>query len=363
MIQTHEIRYKLLRNGVEYGEIYSGENSPTLMCDSGGDIKMSLRGTFLSDAYDVYGNKVEVDWLADEIKPVLVIDGVENPLGILMPSTVNPTEENGNRTIQLQAYDRCWRVKDNKVEGSVYLTAGTNYVEAIMGLLISCGVYNVTATRSNATLTENREDWQTGESYLKIINDLLSEINYKQLWFNENGFAMLEPQSTPSGENIKHVFTDSKKDPRNKKEVSAISVYPKLSRTTDVYQAPNVFICVCSNADKSTVMKATAENTNPNSPLSIMRRGRRIVKVVNVNNIASQAELEAYTNKLLYDSMTTGEIIQIETQLLPGFGVDDVSAVLYKDVLGVCVEKSWSMELTPGGTMTHTLEKVVINLD
>ena len=359
---TQEIRYKLLRNNYEYGELFSGNNTPTLRAESSGEIKMSLQGSFLPIAVDAHGNKVEVNWLTDEIKPELIIDGISTPLGVLMPSTVEPNEDKGSTILSIQAYDRCWKVRDTKVEGTIYLSAGTAYLDAVEGLLTASGITTIIKTPSNAVLPEAREDWKTGTSYLKIVNTLLSEINYKQLWFNENGFAVLEPVSSPTAENIQHIFTNKKRDLRNEKEVETISVYPKIKRKTDIYQAPNVFVCVCSNADKDAPMVAKAVNSNPQSPLSTMRRGRRIVKVVNVDNIASQEELQAYANTILYDSMTTGEIITIETPLLPGFGVQDVSAIKYDDVFGICIEKSWSMSLTPGGTMQHTLEKVVINL-
>ncbi len=362
MIRSEQIRYKLLRNGVEYGELFSSGNSSTLRMDSNGEIKMSLQGTFLPRAVNSSGKEVEIDWMADEIQPKLIIDGVEKPLAVLMPASVEPRDEYGNETLQIQAFDRCWRVRDTKVEGSIYLSAGTGYLDAIEGLLTSAGIATILKTPITATLAEDRQDWETGTSYLTIVNELLREINYKQLWFNASGFAILEPASTPTAENIKHVFTNQKPNPNNKKEVEAIRVFPHISRKTDIYQAPNVFLCICSNADKDTPLKATAENTNPQSPLSIMRRGRRIVKVVKVNNIESQEKLEEYAGRLLYESMTTGESISVETHLLPNFGAEDVVGLRYDDVLGVCVEKAWTMTLGPGGTMTHELEKVVINL-
>lgn len=362
MIRNEHVRFKLLRNGVEYGELLAGGNSPTLRMSSSGEIKMSLQGTFLPRAVNSSGKEVSVDWMADEIQPTLIIDGVETPIAVLMPAAVEPQSSMEEETIEVQAYDRCWRVRDTKVEGALYLSAGTGYIDAVEGLLTSAGIATIIKTPINAVLAEDRQDWETGTSYLTIVNDLLKEINYKQLWFNASGFAILEPASTPSAENIKHVFTDQKPNPANRKEVEAIRVFPHMSRKTDIYQAPNVFLCICSNPDKSGPMTATAENTNPQSPLSIMRRGRRIVQVVRVNNIESQAKLEEYANQLLYESMTTGETISIETQLLPDFGVEDVAGLRYDDVLGVCVEKSWTMTLGPGGTMTHELEKVVINI-
>lgn len=363
MIRNETIRYKLLRNGAEYGELFTGDSSPTLRMDSSGEIKMSLQGDFLPIAIDKNGNEVEVNWLADEIEPFLTVDGVEEPLGVLLPAKVTPSKNKNAETLNVQCFDRCWLVRDTKVEGSIYLTSGTNYLTAIEGLLTSSGISAIIKTPSTATLTEDREDWQTGDSYLTIVNQLLSEINYKQLWFNNNGVAILEPASVPTAANIDYTFTSEKPDPLNAKEVEAIRVYPTISRETDIYQSPNVFIAVCSNADKNSAMMATAENTNPLSPLSINRRGRRIVQVVNVDNIASQTELEAYASKLLNDSMLTGETIRVETALQHGFGVQDVVALRYEDdVLGICVEKAWEMQLTVGGHMTHTLDKVVIAL-
>lgn len=361
MIRTESIRYRLLRNGLDYGEIYA-DGAPTLRMDGNGEIKMSMQGNFLPIAVDSRGNSTEVDWLADEVKPILNINGEDFPLAVLMPAKVVPSKDKNKETLNVQFYDRCWRVRDMKVEGSLHLTAGTMYLDAVEQLLTSSGIGTIIKTPSTATLTEDREDWQTGVSYLTIVNQLLSEINYKQLWFNASGFAMLEPVSTPTAVNIQHTFTGNKPDQRLQKEIEAIRVHPKITREMDIYQAPNVFVCICSNADKDAGLVAKAVNTNPQSPLSTMRRGRRIVQVVNVDNIASQAELQAYANKLLNESMITGETIRVETALQPGFGVEDVTAINYEDVFGICLEKQWEMQLQAGGTMTHTLEKVVINL-
>ena len=364
MIRHEEIRFKMMRDGIEYGELYA-KSAPTLRMQSNGEIKTSFQGTFFPMAKDTRGNDVEVDWLYDEIKPILVIDGEEEPLGVLMPSTVTPKESKGETTLEIQAYDRCWRVRDNKVEGALYLSSGTAYIDAVEQLLTSSGIATIIVTPSEAVLAEDRQDWETGTSYLKIINDLLKEINYKQLWFNQYGFAILEPASTPTAENIQHIFTNQKPDPRNQKEVAAIRLLPQISRKTDIYQAPNVFLCICSNADKDAGMKATAENNNPQSPLSTIRRGRRIVKEIKVDNIESQEALQTYADRLLYESMTTGEVINVDTALQSGFGVDDVTAIRYdsrESTLGICVEKAWTMTLAPGGIMSHELEKVVINL-
>ena len=56
-------------------------------------------------------------------------------------------------------------------------------------------------------------------------------------------------------------------------------------------------------------------------------------------------------------------MVQIAIKNIPGFSVDDPVAIAAEDVDGICIERSWNMELKPGGRMTHTLERVVLNLD
>lgn len=352
--------YILLRNGSYYGKLWPAQNSaPSVRMNESDSIKMSLSGEFLPTVFD-YEDKpmtgADIDWLSDQIQPEIIIDGTAHPLGIFLPSTVQESSNISGtdlKTLQVQAYDRCWLIRDHYTESAQYFASGTNYLTAVETMLTAAGIALISATPTAATLTEARQDWDIGTSYLTIVNQLLSEINYNPLWFNEQGMAMLEPAIVPSAENLDHIF--DLRDP-------SVLVRPKIRRKTDVYSAPNVFICVCSNADKDDPMVATSENTNPQSPLAIQRRGRRIAKVVQVDNIASQNELQAYADRLRNESMITSETIQLTTGLLPGFGVGDVVGLIAGDQMDVCIERSWSMDLRPGGNMQHTLEKVVINL-
>ena len=359
MARTVEFRYVIVRGGADYGILTPAENrAPTLRMNENGEIKTSLSADFLPTVYALDGVHLlpdgEVNWLTDEIRPEMVLDGVTHPLGVYMPATVQTRKTESNLSVHVEAYDRCWRIKDNYSTASTYFAAGVNYLSAVEQLLTACGVALIYKTPTAATLSEAREDWDIGTSYLTIVNQLLSEINYNPLWFDPQGMAILEPASVPSAANIEHTLNAWDPD---------TLVLPGLSRSTDIYRAPNAFLCICSNADKSGPMVASSENTNPQSPLSTVRRGRKIQKVVHVDNIASQTELQAYANRLLNESMITSETVIVRTALLPGFGVDDVTAILYgEDLMDVCVERAWSMQLQAGGIMTHTLEKVVINL-
>lgn len=347
-----DFRYSVLRNGSELTQLRAVSN-PTVKMKGDSEVKTSFTGEFL-DPGDT------VNWLIDEIRPEIIIDGAPHSLGVYIPGTVKYSKNETQKTVSVEAYDRCWLIKDHYTETTKYFSTGTNYITAIINLLTECGIALITATPTTATLAEAREDWNIGTSYIKIINQLLTEINYKPLWFNREGVAILEPVSIPTAANIQHVLDNT--DPKT-------MIYPSIANEMDVYNAPNVFMCVCSNADKSGPMVAIAENTNPQSPLSVQRRGRRIAKVVNVSNIASQSELQKYADDLRNKSMITGETITVKTGLMPDFGVNDVTAIRYvrdnnglnqDEVFDICLEKAWSMSLTAGGQMTHTLEKVVV---
>lgn len=341
-----DFRYILMRNGADRGELQVLKDSaPSLTMDDGAEIKTQLSGMFLPS--DI------ANWLTDEIRPELIIDGVAHPLGVYAAAAVTDQQDMTSRALRIEAYDRCWIVKDNYTETILSIAAGTNYLTAVKQLLAAAGIGQIIETPTAETLAETREDWDVGTSYLQIINDLLGEINYKQLWFNAQGAAVLEPAYVPTVKNIRHTF-----DTNN---VTSL-LLPESERQTDIYSAPNVFLCVCSNPDKDEAMISVAVNDNPQSPLSVPRRGRRIMRLYNVDNVASQEELDAYAARLRNESVYAGETIQLTTALLPGFGVDDITAVVLPELTAICKDRRWSMELAVGGSMKHTLERVVLEL-
>lgn len=341
-------RYRVQRNGADLSELRPIEgNWPVIRMDDGGEIKTSLSGVFEPP-------DEAVNWLSDEIRPELILDGVSHPLGVFLPATVTPSRNESTESVAVEAYDRGWLARDYKTTEMQYFQSGTNYISAVRSLLIACGISTISSVSTNLTLPEAREDWSVGTSYLSIANELLREINYKELWFDADGTARLEPFETPRATAIRHTISD--------RDVRSL-LLPQITRQTDIYSAPNVFIVLCSNPDKSGAMNAMSANNSPQSPLSIARRGRRIVEVTRLNNIASQAELQAYADRQLTDSLISTEIIQVTTGLLPGFGVGEIVALQYGDILSLCREKSWTMSLQPGGTMEHILERQVLQIE
>ena len=348
MTRTINFRYFVTRNGADFCELHAPkESAPTIIMDDSDSIKTKFSGRFQSPGKSV-------DWLTDEIRPVMYLDGVRHNLGLFLPANVSEEETKTEMYVTVDAFDRGWIVRDHRTEHALFFPKGMNYLTAVGSVLTECGIALISMVPTEETLAEDRADWEIGTSSLDIINQLLAEINYEELWFDQNGMAMIEPKSTPTATNIDHVLDE--------KDVKSLMI-PGIVRTTDFHSSPNVFICVCSNADKNAPMVAVAENTNPQSPLSIQRRGRRISTMVSVDNIASQAELQLYADRMVTDSLLKGEVINVTTLLLPGYGVGDIVALRYGEISSICKEKRWSMDLKVGGRMQHELQRVVMNLD
>jgi len=353
-------RYKLLRNGSEYARIAPLDgNSPRLSMTRSAEKKMRFTGVFSSTAIGPSGGAKEINWYSDEIQPTLVIDGIEHPICVIMPST--PIEQGNGKTsmISLDGFDRCARLDTAHAENILHFSSGTPYITAIKQILALAGIYSVIATPSSATLQEDREDWDVGTPYLKIANDLLAEINYAGLWFDSIGNAILQPVVTPSVNNINHILSDRPRDPRVEKIERLL---PGYSIKTDTYTTPNVFICTCSNPDKDGDLFAVAVNDDPISPISTVSRGKRICRNYRLNNISSLDALKAYANNLCQESMISAQVISLTTALLPGWGVYDVTSIHYEGIDAICSEEAWSMDLKVGGEMRHDLKKVVYNL-
>lgn len=348
-------RYNLLRGGAFYARLRALESdTPRIIMNRGDRLQTSFTGTFAPEAEDADGRPMPINFLTDEIQPVLVVDGEPHTLGVFVPTTPTQSEDSGVDRVRVEAYDRCQRVLDTNSARLLYWPRGTLYLDAVEQLLAEAGILTVFKTPSATAFTEPREDWPAGTPYLDVINELLAEIGYNPLWFDADGHAILEPASAPEAAQIKHTLDASDPDTR---------VRPGISREVDLFSSPNVFVVLCANPEKSGPMSAEARNENPQSPLSIPRRGRRIVSVTTVNNVTSQEDLQALADKLRNDSLISGETVEVSTGLLPGWGVGDVVALRYGDLTAICIEEAYDMELKLGGRMSHTLRKVVYNLD
>lgn len=349
MIRTVDFRIRALRNGAFLREMrWDAAQPPTISCRSTGAIKTSMAATFLP----ARPGEEEVNWLRDELQPCIIIDGEETPLGIFRPTDLKQQRKNGVATTAVTAYDRGWIVQMTKTETLLHLSAGASYIDTIKRLLLTCGIVLVLADASSAVLPADREDWQIGTSYLTIINQLLSEIGFNPLWFDAGGMAHLQRYAAPSAAAITRAYSV-------RQGVKLRPAADGYTEATDVFNAPNVFICICDNADRSAVLTATAENASFGAK-SILQRGLRIVQTTKVAQIADQAALQAYADKLRDQSLMGTRELTFSVPAEAGHGVGDIVSLEHPDVGGIYEETGWSLKLAAGEMMTISARRTVI---
>lgn len=337
-------RVDVLRQGVLYDQLYF-DTPPQVSCNSTAQISMTLRGTFL--------NNPAVNYLTDELRPMIIQDGVASPLGVFCIGTRKVSvQSNGTHRDTIEAYDRCVRLSWAKTEKREYWPAGTRYQTVVEYYVAAAGVSRLLFAENDATLQTAREDWEVGTSYLTIVNQLLEEIGYRPIHCDSTGLMIAAPRVEPSAANIKHFF-----GPR---EASEVLLQMELTRELDLYDAPNVFLAYVENPEFSTPLYASAVNDSPTSPLSTVNRGVRIPTVVKLDNIASQEALQAYVDKLCSESRMTYEVVNIKTAPRTGHGVSDTVALVHDGASGIYEETGWTLSLNVGSTMSHTLRKAVL---
>lgn len=340
-MRDYSYRIELTRNGARVKELRAKE-SPRIRFDSDREIKSGLSGTFKYDP--------EVNPLTDEIKVFQIIDGIEYSSGVFSVSTLTDVYEEYEHDVKIEAYDRCFRLQSTRMETIYHISAGTNYIEAVKSLLAGAGIALYVAAPTSSTISTDREDWDIGTSYLTIINQLLSEINYAPIWFNGDGYAEIQPQRAVSAGLINHRLAGD--------DVTLLG--QSCDKVLDIYNAPNVAIAVCNNPDVGTPLVATAVNDNPLSSLSTVKRGRRIAQVYRVDNIADLDALQEYANKVINDSMFASETATVQTANLPDFGYMDIVEVQHPSLQGLYVDASWDLTLKAGARMRHTLRRSVL---
>lgn len=344
MIRHSGYRCDVIRDGAVWGQLRCAE-APRVDMNADAAITRSLT---LTCAYDP-----GVQWLSDAVRPVLLLDGEAYSMGVFYPASCRESvSETGEQLVRIDAYDRAYLLSRSRTETRLHFDAGDRYLAAVDSLLLDAGIALRRAEPSDAVLATDREDWDIGTSRLDIVNQLLSEINYAPIWFDQDGWARIEPIAAPRAENSVLVYGGTGRTVRRVRTAG--------TRETDAFGAANVFVAICGNPDYDEPMQAVSVNESPLSALSTVRIGQRIAEVVKVDNIASQEALQAYADNLRLQSMMRGQMVEIETPVYPGHGCRDVITLNHPALGGIWQETKWSIRLGPEGTMTHKLERVVL---
>lgn len=294
----------------------------------------------------------EINFASDKIKPVMCLNtpkGVEKfPLGVFFLCSPQRQASTGSIRRSIECYDMTLQIIDDKFTSRYKVSAGTLYTSAIQAILSSAGISDAIVTASDKLLQTDIE-YPVGMEKIDAVNQLLKAINYNNIYANQNGKLVCDPYENPLTRTIEASYATDKKS----------IIFSGVREELDIFKVPNKVVRYLDTADRATLI-AEASNTDPSSILSIPSRGRTIVDVAPVNDIADQGTLNNYTQRILEDYKIYQRII-VDTAAMPNHGNLDCLYIIDNelDIVGKYIEEAWHIDMSLGGHMTHTARKVM----
>lgn len=340
---SYDFRVDILRNRAKIGELNT--TSVRLNFDESKSVMKSM-------SIDMHGFRMSqstltFDMFKDRLRPVLLIDGKESPLGIYMvvaaPRTITDTETYHT----IEAYDETMLLKQACFEDRAFYAAGTTYLSIVENMLTSVGLGDVYAETSASSAPIDFEI-APGENYLDTINSILDAINFQHVYADANGTINLRRVKNPTAPQFTYKTADDFK------------LFPKLTESTDIYNLPNVIVGLYSSPDSDTPIVYKKVNDDPNSIISTMNRGYRVVKTVNLRSSSAETDLEDYVERIAFEAMQATESVEFSTAAEGGHEPNTAIQLDTENVRGLFVEKGWDMSISTGSfEMTHTAERKV----
>ena len=356
---THaQIKTMLLQNrqiSFEYDLLNSAEKFIKTLHSAEGNISFDSGAEIMgTGSFDISKKELEgLDLVDARIAAYMLLSKDASwfrfPLGVYIITSPKITASVGT-TYAVDCYDKNIILTEDKLTDRLYIPAGSVYSQEVRKILASAGVTKVSIEGNELTCKTDLE-FEIGSTKLSVINELLYAINYTPLYFDRTGTAISKRYVVPSGRQAEDEYITD--------DLSIIK--PGASRKRDVFNIPNVIIRYVNNPDADP-MRSEYVNDSVDSMLSTVRRGRKIVDIEAVDDIADQDTLDEYTKRVAVEKSQINDTVQLTTGLMPHHGYKDCFFVRH-DKLGFAykfVESSWSMDLSVGGSMSHNIKRITL---
>lgn len=269
----------------------------------------------------------------------------KEPMGTFLIQTPSSSFDGKTRKVSVDAYTPLLELKENPTPLGYSLLEDDNIMrEAYLLSKNKCRV-PVIETESDKTLTGNFVS-NTDDTWLSYIRDLIAQAKYS-FGLDEMGRILFNPIQKIEELQPKWTFNDD----------NSSILFPELTLKHDLYKVPNVVEVVCSTG--TTKIESRVENNDPNSPTSIIKRGREILyrdTNPDIHGYPTQEQLDEYAENLLsklssveysisyshaYCPVTIGDCVRLNYK---SAGLTDVKAKII----------SQSISCKPGCTVKET---------
>lgn len=226
-------------------------------------------------------------------------------LGTFLP--VAPTREvrTGYSTSTVKMYGRLQELLDDKFATPVVIEKGTNAVKAAADVCRQQGLtviadpsdYVTTNVRTYGVgVEQNTED--SDDTKLGMVNDLLSLAGFRAAKTDVMGNVLLRKYTDPMAQGTSWDFIEGE---------NAL-FESSVSEEHDITNVANHIVTRYENEDK--VVIGEAYDTDPNSPLSTISRGRVITQSYTYNDLPdgkTDSERQAHANRTAASKLKTAQ--------------------------------------------------------
>ena len=226
---------------------------------------------------------------------VTIQNGIKEkfPLGTFLVQTPSSSFNGKIREVTMDAYTPLLELKENQPPLGYSLLKNQNIMEKVYMLTREHLRAPVVDTTDSTKLTFDFVA-ETDDTWLSFISDLAANVKYS-FALDELGRVLFSPKQDTASLQPVWTYNDD----------NSSILYGELSMHHDMYGIPNVVEVLYSNGAGHYYSRAV--NNDPNSPTSIVNRGREIVhREVDpkFSGYATQKQVDEYANQLLRNLST-----------------------------------------------------------
>lgn len=351
-------KYHIRQIDFRYDLLDKFENKKfTLQSVESGEISMSSLSSYIKRTarFRIREESSEnINWLGDRIQPFMLLkmpDGnwIEWSLGIFLLSS--PTRKKDIRVYRdVEAFDGIQILKEDKITHRFTALKDSKYIDDnVIPLLQEAGITKINIQASTELLSVDRE-WKKGTPKIQIINELLKDINYTELWVDEWGYFISKKYISPNDRGVDYTYIDD----------NLSIMLEDIEEELDTFNVPNKWSVSLSNVEVAPLTSVFINN-NANSPTSYANRGYYVTSEKEIDYISSQQALDEYTQRLAYEENQIHGNVNFRTEIMPFHSYNDILYVRNLDMsIGDKYEEvGWTLPLNDTTEMTHTVRKVV----
>jgi len=294
------------------------------------------------------GEDLEIDFINDRVKIFITLNDGSNeltyPAGVyLLSSPTKKTMTKDVDSFSVDIYSKLQILIEDKVIERFVVTQNSSYTNTIKSLVSSAG-FDISKIENSNEIAQRDIVFNAGTSKLDIINNLLKQINFYELYTDFDGFPIGKPSVLDLARTPDYFYK------LNENSIVDFGINQEL----DLFNIPNVITRVVTNAETEPLI-STYSNYNTDDPTSIPSRGREIDDYKEISDIPSQLSLD---NFVLLEAERLRQVygeINFNTSINPMHELKECIEVNGE----VYIETNWTIDLSVNGKMKHEARRVV----